>query len=368
MKYCGKSDCSENNPQPYSNFSKHKVSKDGYRYLCKSCDRKAYLLKTGKSSIRKNAKHKEYSLWTLEEENRYRADFYNHTTPELQKLFGKSKFALLRKAQELGLKKPTFESKFYELDSIPTDWNVSGVYALINMDDNKYYIGSSNNMLKRIQNHIKNPPASMVEDLKTKNFRIGIIKFCDDYLEQEYMYLGNPNLYNAFKSPQLPILSSSEKKRFETRYVLDGASGCWLWIGRLDRDGYGNFQVDNIQYRAHKISYFIWKGKYNVALKLRHQCTNRHCVNPDHLIPGTDSQNCHDRKNSGRANKYGTTWEEVGRIRADWMSGAYSTRALREKYGFCVSGIISNKSWYDPNYKRPRFTTGPKGVQRKLSR
>jgi hypothetical protein len=45
-KVCSRSDCSEINPQPISNFSRDKDKLDGYRYSCKSCakkDRKEFI-------------------------------------------------------------------------------------------------------------------------------------------------------------------------------------------------------------------------------------------------------------------------------------------------------------------------------------
>lgn len=58
--------------------------------------------------------------------------------------------------------------------------------------------------------------------------------------------------------------------------------GCWEWIGSLNLQGYGQFTYSGGN-RAHRYSYEYHKGKIPEGLTIDHLCSNRKCVNPDHL-------------------------------------------------------------------------------------
>lgn len=69
-------------------------------------------------------------------------------------------------------------------------------------------------------------------------------------------------------------------------------SGCWLWTGELNRNGYGTFRVrpkPGIRKRkmAHIEAYVIIKGEYDRSLLLDHKCRVRACCNPECLEPVT---------------------------------------------------------------------------------
>lgn len=54
------------------------------------------------------------------------------------------------------------------------------------------------------------------------------------------------------------------------------------------------------RFKAHVFSYLAFKGKYRAGRVLLHACDNPRCVNPDHLKPGTQSQNVRDCVRKGR--------------------------------------------------------------------
>lgn len=64
-------------------------------------------------------------------------------------------------------------------------------------------------------------------------------------------------------------------------------SGCWLWEGRLDRNGYGHVKYQNRSWLAHRIVYTLLRTDVPAELHLDHLCRNTSCVNPDHLEPVT---------------------------------------------------------------------------------
>src|SRR6266536_2073639 len=68
--------------------------------------------------------------------------------------------------------------------------------------------------------------------------------------------------------------------------------GCWLWIGYLDRNGYGRItDAGHGSDRAHIFSYELLVGAVPEGLQLDHTCRVRNCVNPSHLDPVTSRVN-----------------------------------------------------------------------------
>ena len=73
---------------------------------------------------------------------------------------------------------------------------------------------------------------------------------------------------------------------------------CWIWTGAVDRDGYGRFRFKGTYYRAHRYAFELANG--TLPAVVRHTCDCRNCVNPDHLIGGTQRQNMRDKISRGR--------------------------------------------------------------------
>ena len=71
--------------------------------------------------------------------------------------------------------------------------------------------------------------------------------------------------------------------RFEAQYEPEPTSGCWIWIGVVDRLGYGAMEIDGRKAMAHRVSHILSKGDIPPGLTIDHLCRNRRCVNPAHL-------------------------------------------------------------------------------------
>lgn len=72
--------------------------------------------------------------------------------------------------------------------------------------------------------------------------------------------------------------------------------GCWLWTGALFNQQYGKFVLRRGKLvAAHRWLYRELVGPIPDSMPiLRHTCFVKRCVNPDHLVPSTYSDNILD--------------------------------------------------------------------------
>ena len=83
-------------------------------------------------------------------------------------------------------------------------------------------------------------------------------------------------------------------QRFNEKWTED-ENGCHVWNACTDKDGYGLFKMVGKSMRANRVSYRLHKGEIPRGQTVRHTCDNEVCVNPDHLILGTQIQNNQDK-------------------------------------------------------------------------
>ena len=80
---------------------------------------------------------------------------------------------------------------------------------------------------------------------------------------------------------------------FMARMVaLNEVTGCLLWRGTTDADGYGILSAGRA-YKAHRVSYEMAIGEIPDGMVIDHLCAHPRCVNPDHLeavTPATNTQ------------------------------------------------------------------------------
>ena len=93
------------------------------------------------------------------------------------------------------------------------------------------------------------------------------------------------------------------RKRFYSN-IESTPTGCWEWTRTRLPKGYGLFRVLGQKY-AHRVSFMIHKmpvPNFN-KLHVLHKCDNPPCVNPDHLMVGTNLDNVRDCVAKGRTKK-----------------------------------------------------------------
>lgn len=71
----------------------------------------------------------------------------------------------------------------------------------------------------------------------------------------------------------------------EQRFLsfVEKTDSCWLWQGYVMKAGYGQFSINNIMKRAHRVAYELWVEEIPDGSVVHHRCAVRHCVNPEHL-------------------------------------------------------------------------------------
>lgn len=98
----------------------------------------------------------------------------------------------------------------------------------------------------------------------------------------------------------------SLKRRIIKKSKESSETGCWIWLGSKNSEGYGNIGIGSRSDRtrktakAHRVSYFAFYDVDPKNLDVCHKCDNPSCVNPQHLFLGTAKDNVQDMIKKGR--------------------------------------------------------------------
>lgn len=133
------------------------------------------------------------------------------------------------------------------------------------------------------------------------------------------------------------------------RTIRDELTDCLIWTGAKNSLGYGVVERGGVNRYVHRIVAGATPGTV-----VRHTCDNPSCINPFHLLIGTQAENIADAVRRGRiarGNKLPQSKlspEIAEAIRAEYASGGVSQAYLGKKYGVHqvrISQIVRGKSW-----------------------
>ena len=136
------------------------------------------------------------------------------------------------------------------------------------------------------------------------------------------------------------------------RLVDINEKDCWEWIAGKTYSGYGNIIVEGKSFPAHKASYIAHNGFFDNELVVRHKCHNKSCVNPKHLILGTDKENAADNIAAGKI-----------------VTNSAKQSASRSKsYGLAIEEIETGKLFYGLKALAKTLGTSSKTLKRKIDK
>jgi len=104
-------------------------------------------------------------------------------------------------------------------------------------------------------------------------------------------------------------MSLAEKLLAKSKSV---ESGCRLWQGGLNPDGYGLIRHKGPKISVHRAAWIAFKGPIPKGLCVLHKCDVRHCIEEEHLFLGTCSDNTKDAVSKGRQkNLFVMNWRKL---------------------------------------------------------
>jgi hypothetical protein len=125
-------------------------------------------------------------------------------------------------------------------------------------------------------------------------------------------------------------------------------SGCWLWVGPVNKKGYGYSSLPGHKHASmHRMSWALYRGPITPGAMVLHRCDNPPCVNPEHLFLGTNSDNSIDAVNKGRYSRSKISRSQAAEIKSALSMGARTVEMAR-RYGISpqsISNIRAGRTW-----------------------
>jgi hypothetical protein len=110
------------------------------------------------------------------------------------------------------------------------------------------------------------------------------------------------------------------EQRLAAQTEIDPLSGCHIWQGRRDGNGYPLVSFQGRAHRVHRLAWTLRYGTIPKGMHLCHRCDEPRCINPDHHFVGTHEDNMADRRDKHRARRERVAADFSGK---GWPSDAF---------------------------------------------
>jgi len=145
------------------------------------------------------------------------------------------------------------------------------------------------------------------------------------------------NSLTFYRDDIVPLLLSKVEKNIDT--------DCWEWLEDI-KARYPAVWTHGGMVNAHRLAFVMFNRKLAPGEVVRHICDNRRCINPLHLLAGSQADNVKDMVKRGRlVSKLAP--EQVKEIRQQ-RARKEPALALATRFGVSASTIYNiehRKSW-----------------------
>lgn len=173
----------------------------------------------------------------------------------------------------------------------------SGIYKITNVLTGRCYVGSSVDVDKRLACHLNKLRQNKHQnkELQADFNKVGEAGFLFQLIELVYdkAILFNRESYHILQQKQKPYnqgvicvpidLTVDDTLRF-LKGLIFLENGCWTWRSARFVDGKGQHLIPM------RVSFWLWKGPYDVSLNISRVCGHTDCCNPSHGFLSSLSQ------------------------------------------------------------------------------
>lgn len=150
-------------------------------------------------------------------------------------------------------------------------------------------------------------------------------------------------------------------ERFWSKTEQVTESGCIIWLAYSTKNGYGQVGVGGKVLRAHRVAWELANGSIPEGSDVLHKCDTPSCVNPAHLMLGSQTKNMADMVLKNRdaiGEKHGNAKLRLNSV-IDILESTNGPSELAKKHGVSpstVCDIRAGRSWVRAASGSPKLT------------